>query len=226
MIAYLFLPRKGKFPFQTVIYWPGEGGYNTSSLEDYETRDKFEWLARHNRAVVLPVYKGTFERPGKRYEKITDAVRREKAMMQMKDLRRTIDYLETREEFDNGKIAMYGLSSGARWCSVAPAFEERIKATIVMGGGFDGWSGKLPEWSQFNSTPRVKIPVLMLSGKYDYLNPLETDLKPLFKLFGTADKDKHFKIYDTGHAIWDINEWRRDVLDFLDQYFGLPNQDQ
>ena len=82
------------------------------------------------------------------------------------------------------------------------------------------------EWSQFNSTPRVKIPVLMLSGKYDFLNPIETDLKPLFELFGTADKDKHFKIYDTGHAIWDINEWKRDVLDFLDHYFGLPDQDQ
>jgi formylglycine-generating enzyme required for sulfatase activity/dienelactone hydrolase len=226
MIAYLFFPRNGKAPFQTVIYWPGEGGYNTSSIEDYETRDKFEWLARHDRAVVLPVYYGTFERPNKIYGNVTVAVKREEAVKEMKDLRRTLDYLETREEIDLDKIAIYGLSSGARWCSVVPAIEERIKATIVMGGGFDDWfNPSLPEWSQFNTTPRVKIPVLMLCGKYDYLNPLEISYKPLFRLFGTADNDKHLKIYDTGHALWDTNAWKRDMLDFLDKYFGEPNQD-
>jgi tRNA A-37 threonylcarbamoyl transferase component Bud32/dienelactone hydrolase len=224
MITYLFLPRNGKRPFQTVIYWPGAAAWSLRSIEDYGTKDYFNWLTKHNRAVVWPVYKRTFERPFSA-EKWTTALRRDLVLMMIKDLRRTIDYLETREEFDHAKIAMYGISWGAIYCTVVPAIEERIKATIVNGGGFQGLSRRLAERSQFNLTPRIKVPVLMLSGKYDFIFPLETHTKPLFRLFGTPDKDKHLKIYDTGHAIWDTNEWKRDALDFLDQYFGLPIQD-
>jgi formylglycine-generating enzyme required for sulfatase activity/dienelactone hydrolase len=225
MIAYLFLPRNGKPPFQTVIYWPGSGAYIMRSIQDYGLKDKFEWLTKHSRAVVWPVYKGTFERPHNQIKEYTYVVERERIIMQVKDLGRTIDYLEVREEFDHDKIAAFGISGGANWFSEVPAIEKRIKATIVMGGGFSSVSRRLAEISQFNFTPRVKIPVLMLSGKYDYAYPGE-QTKLLFQLFGTPEEDKHLKIYETGHAIWYKNEWKRDALDFLDKYFGPPYQGQ
>jgi formylglycine-generating enzyme required for sulfatase activity/dienelactone hydrolase len=227
MIAYLFLPRNGRPPFQTVIYLPGASAFSLRSIEDYGTKDLFDWLTKHNRAVVWPVYWGTFSRPFIPVKEWTLIVGRGRLIKYMQDLRRTIDYLETREEFDHSKIAIYGISGGANRCSRAPAIEERIKATIVMGGGFSSASRSagIAEWSLFNFTPRVKVPVLMLSGRYDFAYPLETIAKPLFQLFGTPDKDKHHKIYDTGHSIWNKNEWKRDALDFLDQYFGLPNQE-
>jgi dienelactone hydrolase len=221
MIAYLFLPKIGKPPFQTVIYWPGGAAYRLRSVEDYGRKDRFDWLTKNGRAVIWPVYKGTFERQYS-VEKWTSIAEREFAVMCMKDLQRTLDYLETREEFDHEKISAYGLSSGVDPVSIAPAVENRIKAIILMGGSFD--KTIIPEWSQYNFAPRVKTPVLLLSGKYDFANQLDREVKALLKLFGTSDKDKHHKIYDTGHAIWMQNEWKRDALEFLDKYFGLPNQ--
>jgi dienelactone hydrolase len=218
VIANLFLPRNGTAPFQTMIYWGGSAANILRSIKDYLAKDHFDWLTKHGRAVVWPVYKGTFERQYPT-EKSTA---RDWYVMRIKDLRRTIDYLETREDLDHNKIAMFGLSGGANYCHIVPAIEERIKATIVIVGGL---RNPIHEFSSFNFTPRIKIPALVLAGRYDFAIPLETVTKPLFQLFGTPEKDKHLKIYDTGHALWMKNEWKRDALDFLDQYFGLPDQD-
>jgi dienelactone hydrolase len=221
MIVYLFLPRNGKSPFQTIIYWPGGGAYRTKTIEDYGIK-RFEWLTKHNRAAVWPVYEGTFDRPHDPVKEVTYVVQRDWYIREIKDLRRTIDYLESREEFDHNKIAAYGISGGANWLSVVPAIDERIKATIIIGGGIASVSYWLAEWSQFNFTPRVKIPVLMLSGKHDFTYP-EVYTQRLFKLFGTPEEDKHLILYDTGHAIWNKNAWKKDALDFLDKYFGPAN---
>jgi len=164
MIAYLFLPRNGKPPFQTVIYWPGGAAYSLSSTEDYGTKDVFEWLTKHSRAVAWPVYKGTFERPYIPVIEDNYVAGRDRIIMEIKDLRRTIDYLEIREEFDHDKIVLYGISGGGNQGSVVPAIEARIQASIVIGASLSGTSRWLDEWSQFNFTPRVKIPLLMLSS--------------------------------------------------------------
>jgi hypothetical protein len=39
-------------------------------------------------------------------------------------------------------------------------------------------------------------------------------------LFGTPEKDKHLKIYESGHTVWFDYQWKKDMLDFLDRYFG------
>ena len=53
----------------------------------------------------------------------------------MKDLRRTIDYLESRNDIDHDKLAYYGYSWGARVGSVAGAVEDRLKLLILEHGG-------------------------------------------------------------------------------------------
>ena len=44
--------------------------------------------------------------------------------------------------------------------------------------------------------------------------------KPFLKLFGTPEEDKQHKIYETGHAVGQMNQARKDELDFLDKYLG------
>ena len=51
----------------------------------------------------------------------------------MNDLRRTIDYLQTRNDLNTGAIGYYGLSWGARIANVL-AVEDRIKAAVLYGG--------------------------------------------------------------------------------------------
>jgi eukaryotic-like serine/threonine-protein kinase len=66
MIAYLFIPSNAKPPYQTVIYFPGSSSYLKDSSNDiesyYESPLFLSFLVKNGRAVVYPIYKGTFER--------------------------------------------------------------------------------------------------------------------------------------------------------------------
>jgi len=44
-----------------------------------------------------------------------------------------IDYLVAHENIDENKISMFGLSFGAHWSARMPAFDNRIKASVVNG---------------------------------------------------------------------------------------------
>ena len=59
----------------------------------------------------------------------------------------------------------------------------------------------------------------MLNGKFDVTFPLETDINPYFKLFGTPDKDKSLILYETDHYV-PGNEMIKETLNWLDKYFG------
>ena len=65
----------------------------------------------------------------------------------------------------------------------------------------------------------MKIPVLMLNGRYDHFFPVESSQIPLFRLLGTPEKDKKHVIYDTGHAP-PRKDFIRETLDWLDKYLG------
>jgi dienelactone hydrolase len=218
MVAYLYVPRQGKTPFQTIIYWPGIAAVGLHSVEEYSGPDTFEAHTSTGRAFVFPILHGTFERraasgtPGR-------ATELEKEIMLVKDFKRTIDYLETRPgEFDMNKLAYEGLSWGANWGGVLPAIEHRVKVAVMFAGGLCPWD--ISECSQVDFAPHVKIPILLQDGRYDSIFPVESNQKPFLKLFGTAEQDKHYKIYETGHSSWTKNEVRKDELDFLDKYLG------
>jgi dienelactone hydrolase len=217
MIAYLFLPEKGTPPYQVMVYYPGGAANRLHSIEDYGIKTQIDWMVKSNRVVVLPIYKGTFQRQHEPVEKDSYIVRKNRAQKTLQDLRRTIDYLETRSEIDATKIGFYGISTGAVYASIVPAIDERIKATVVSGAGLAVW---LDFQNQFNFVPRVKVPVLIIAGIYDTRIPIETRIKPLKELFGTPEEDKHLKLYETGHAVWQSYLWKKDTLDFLDRYFG------
>jgi dipeptidyl aminopeptidase/acylaminoacyl peptidase len=69
--------------------------------------------------------------------------------------------------------------------------------------------------------PRVTIPVLQLSGRYDYNFPDETSSLPFFKLLGTHADHKRRVVYDTGHNL-PPNESIKETLDWFDKYLGPP----
>ncbi len=219
MIAYLYIPRTGKPPFQTVVYWPGGSAHVLHSIGAHDsTATSSLTHTWSGRAFVVPVLQGTFERMA-RPEKQGTTTELEDEIMRAKDFRRTIDYLETRPaEFDTNKLAYEGLSWGGVWGGILPALDTRIKAAVMLGGGLILDSP--PEYSHVNFAPRVKIPILLQGGKYDGLRPVESSQKPYVRLFGTPEKDKQHKVYETGHAVWIKNEVAKDQLDFLDKYLG------
>ena len=62
MFAYLYIPKNAKPPYQTIIYFPGGWALFTQSSDNSLAMGSYDFLIRTGRAVLFPVYKGTFER--------------------------------------------------------------------------------------------------------------------------------------------------------------------
>jgi pimeloyl-ACP methyl ester carboxylesterase len=76
-----------------------------------------------------------------------------------------------------------------------------------------------PEVDGLNYAPRLRAPVLMINGRYDFTEPFETSQQPLFRLLGSPEKDKKHVVFDSGH----VPPWPdvvRETLDWLDQRLG------
>lgn len=88
--------------------------------------------------------------------------------MWFKDLARSLDYLETRPDVQHDRVGYLGLSWGALMGPIMLALEPRLKAAVLVGGGFYLERSR-PEADAFNFAPRVAAPVLMLNGRFDFL---------------------------------------------------------
>jgi dienelactone hydrolase len=137
------------------------------------------------------------------------------------DLRRTLDYLETRDDIQFNTPVYYGFSWGADVAPLFLAVEPRIRAAVLLDGGFDPLPTR-PEIRQSGYAPRVRIPVLMINGSFDAYYQIEASQKPLFRLLGTPAADKRHVWYPTGHAVFTgyRNQAIRNILDWLDRYQG------
>ena len=135
-----------------------------------------------------------------------------------KDLGRTIDYLQTRQDLNLDKLAYCGMSAGAYLGNILPAVENRIKVAVLLSGGFD-FEKKLPEVDEINFAPRVKVPTLMVNGRYDHFLPLETSQNVMYRFLGTPEKDKRHAVLNGGHMP-QYDEIAKEVLDWLDKYQG------
>jgi formylglycine-generating enzyme required for sulfatase activity/dienelactone hydrolase len=228
LIVHLFLPRNAQPPYQTVIYLPGSGSLFQSSSENLDKYFEFpvflSFIAKNGRAVVYPVYTGTFERrdPAAASHFMGDEtyIYSDFLIRVVKDFKRSIDYLETREDIDVQNLAYYGMSWGAMLGAIIPAVEDRLKTSIMLSGGFHDRAR--PEVHLANYVTRVTLPVLMLNGRYDMLIPYEKSIRPMFDLLGTPDAHKVLKVYDTDH-IPPRHEFIKEILAWLDRYLGPVN---
>jgi len=207
-------------PFQAVVHFPGSETIDIRSSASLPETELFDFIIKSGRAVMFPVYKGTFERGDdlKSDYPNTSSSWRDHVIAWSKDLGRSIDYLESRPEIDRSKLAYQGLSWGGAMGSVLPALEDRIKVCVLIVPGFN-LQKSLPEVDELNFAPRVKVPVLMLNGRFDFFYPLETSQEPMFRLLGTPKEHKRRVVYETGHNI-PRNELIKETLDWLDRYLG------
>lgn len=213
--ATLFLPRNAAPPFQAVVFFPPGSAVFLNSIQDAGTHH-FSFLIRSGRALLFPVYKGTYERRVR-----TDGGgahrSRDLRIRWSKDVGRSLDYLEERPDIDASRIAFYGSSMGAEYGSIPGAVETRFRTLIFVGGGLSS-DTPAPEVDPFNFAPRVHVPVLMINGSHDFIFPLEESQKPLFRLLGVPERDKRHYIIDGGHVPPSWQEIARETLDWLDRW--------
>ena len=193
---------------------------------DLEDQEGFDFFMKDGRAVMYPIYKGTYERGGPEYWSLHGRVSTRKyfdlVTKLVLDFRRCMDYIETRQDIDIDKIAYYSYSWGGELVSIIAAVEERLKLNIINTGGMRGFDagGKIyPMADPINYVTRVKIPTLMLNGEYDMIYQYDKVVKPMYELLGTPETDKLLITYPTDHFV-PRNDLIRESLKWLDRYFG------
>ncbi len=220
MAAYLFLPKHVQPPYQTIVFAPSARVLNLHDSRNLGDVKFFDYIVQSGRAVLYPVFYGTYERQANRVyvgaaQQLTYFANRSK------DLERSLDYLDTRSDIDNSKIAYLGVSMGSAEGIIYTAIaQSRLKTVIFLDGGY--FPDRPPAGGdQADFAPRLKLPVLMVNGRYDYVFSLEQSQNPLFRALGTPQAEKEHVVMDTPH---DVTEQRpqliRVVLGWLDKYLG------
>jgi formylglycine-generating enzyme required for sulfatase activity/dienelactone hydrolase/tRNA A-37 threonylcarbamoyl transferase component Bud32 len=217
--AYLYLPRIGTPPFQTVVYFPGSGALFQRSFAGVPTAS-FDYIIRSGRAFLFPIYWGTYERDRQvtTDQPDTSAAYRDRVMMWARDFRRAVDYAVARPDLDSGRIGFLGLSWGGRLGPLLLALEPRVKVAVLYVAGLK-LQRSLPEADPFNFAPRVRIPVLMLNGRYDFFFPIETSQIPLYRLLGSPADRKEHVVVDGAHFVPRAVLMQR-VPDWYDRWLG------
>lgn len=218
MPAYLYIPHQAKPPYQCVVYVGNLGDIRPGTGEVVLPPS---YVIRSGRAVLIPMFKGMYER----YMPFHwDPIGlRDFVVSWTQDLGRSIDYLETRTDVDRSRIAVWGQSLGAAVIPLSAAMENRIRAAVLLSGGLEIHYALLPEGNAFNFIPHVRTPVLMLNGRYDNVFPVTQSQQPLFRGLGTPKADKRHVILETWHDVTGREvraEVVKETLNWLDFYLG------
>jgi len=214
----IYLPKNSSPPFQSVIYWPGDDPLHADVLDDITMGGLFDFLMKSGRTFVWPVYYATFGR--KSFEPHNLQTNLLRFTYMMIDFQIVCDYLESREDMDMEKLAYFGLSWGGFVAPYVLAIEKRVKAGIVAAFGVLS-DGQNPEYDQITYLTRVRIPMLMMNGKYDFDFTLETQ-QAFVDFLGTPEEDKVWKRYEYVHGA-PVPDLINESLAFLDKYFGEVN---
>ena len=217
MAAYLFLPTNVRPPYQTVLFFPSARVLSLTDSKTLGDMKFFDYVVQSGRAVMYPIYKQTYER------QTTGAFpwTMEVAMAQFKDLSRSVDYLETRSDIAKDKLAYMGVSMGsADGVDYATLLQDKFRAVIFLDGGF--FLYELPPGvDQVDYAPRMKKPVLMVNGRYDFSFSMDKSQTPLFKMLGTPAADKRHVVMESPHDVTVQHaELLKEVLGWLDKYLG------
>ncbi len=186
VIAYLYLPRGYKPPFQVIDFAPAgdvESGLR-SLASSIEAR-----LAPHirsGRAIFSVAMEGTIDRPRTTQFEEPDSRSSEYvdyAVSRVTELRRGLDYLETRPEIDRSRIAFEADSAGVWSGVILAAVDPRFRSVMFVGSGIEPRERTDAEaGNRINFLPHMSAPKLMLQGRYDESSPYASAFEPLYNL--------------------------------------------
>lgn len=221
MALYIFLPKHVRPPYQTLVFFPSARVLDLTDSRALGDISFFDYIVQSGRAVIYPVYQGTYERsmrmvpPGASQEMSLTVHR-------YQDAARALDYMATRADIDSTRFAYLGVSWGAAEGVIyGTLLQNRLKTVVLLDGGYF-LDKPLPGRDQADFAPRLRIPVLMVNGRYDFSFSLDNSQNPLFRMLGTPEAHKRHVLLDTPH---DVRAKRSQlvgaVLPWLDKYLGV-----
>ncbi|MDB5246000.1 MAG: hydrolase [Segetibacter sp.] len=159
--------------------------------------------------------------------------------MMVYDNLRALDYLSTREDVDNKRIATMGMSMGSTMAWWLAALDDRIKVCIDLccltdyqaliqekGLNRHGVYYYVPDLLNHFTTSQINAlisprPHFGLAGRFDPLTPLkgleeiDKNLKEAYRQDGALEAWQ-LRIYDVGHL--ETEEMRQDIMAFLKKW--------
>jgi serine/threonine protein kinase/formylglycine-generating enzyme required for sulfatase activity/predicted esterase len=218
-IAYLYLPKNFPGPLQVIHFVPPSDVESGLRPLPQAMEDMLGPFIKSGRAAFGVVIKGYIERlrpEGYTEPANTTVEYREKIVNWVTDLRRGLDYLETRNDVDASRIAFFGPSSGARMGLILAAVENRYASVFLLGSGVrKPYAQWIAEANIINFAPHIRAPKLMVHGRYDESLSLKTEAEPLYKLLRGP---KRIVLYDGGHIppfeflVTTMNSWLDETL--------------
>ena len=201
VIAYLYLPTHAARPLQLIHLLPaGDVASGFRSLPD-AMEDRMTPYVRAGRAVLGVVLEGYIERlrPANFVQPAGESIEyAESTVSRVTDLRRALDYLETRADIDPTRIAALGPSAGSTLALILGALETRYRTVILVGAGLPAnYRSINAAANPINFAPHILASKLMLHGRYDEDSPLRTAAEPLLKLL---TEPKRLTLFDGGHV--------------------------
>jgi len=223
MDILIFRPKESNYKkIDSVLLYPGANYYRTPPEIDDVNPGEYglDFIVKSGRALIWPAYKGSMNRitdMNVTFPSTPDHLRRFRQVLSnwTVDTSRTIDYLQSREEFSKENIYYTGMSYGALFTPHVLLFEDRFKAAVLYVGG--AYTNIPPMLDGKNHLPRLEIPMLLLNGKQDYLVP-EIAPNTMYNSIGTPTEDKRLVFYDAGHWPLPRNQMIKETLAWLDKY--------
>lgn len=218
--AFLFLPKRVKPPFQTVIFFPSARVNFLRNSRTLGDTAFFDYVVQSGRAVMYPIYQETYER---RVQKFAPGAAHDIQFFEQryKDFARSIDYLQTRNDIDSKKLGYLGVSMGsAEGVIYTTLAQDRLKAVVLLDGGFF-LDQPPPGADVVDYAPRLKTPTLMVNGRFDFTFPMNESQLPLYRMLGAPAADKNHIPLETPHDVLaDRPSLVREVLAWYDKYLG------
>mgnify|MGYP001165199162 CR=1 FL=1 len=204
--GYLIYLKKWDVKRKPVIHFLGAGSSlyadSDANIVQYHIKHN-DYLLREGYAIVSPVYFSTYNRRKTLrtwWANETDLYK-DSIIKIGKDFRRTIDYLETRDDIDTRNLTYMGRSWGSLMSNTLLAVDTRVRSAFVCVGGLQLPRAKR-EIDPALFIRRVRTPILHITGKLDGIFEYESSQIPMQKLLGTPKKDqKMIVIEDVGHGI-------------------------
>jgi formylglycine-generating enzyme required for sulfatase activity/dienelactone hydrolase len=219
---YIYLPKIPSKTYQGVVYMPGSDAFAPAKFvrDNSYVETVFRKHLNRGRAVIWPMYYGSYHR----YDNMDEIAAADRPNAQLERLRRwhrevysTLNYLESRGDFEIDNFSLEALSFGAIFGVPLINLEPRFKAAVLLSGTIS--ASPLPAVSTFQHVLRTTTPTLLLNGQHDYLIPV-TGAQAMFDNLATDPQDKRFVTYDTGHWPMPRNQSVREINSWLDKYLG------
>ena len=203
--GYVVYSKNFETTLKPIIHFPSAWAIG-SNVDDWIINSAikdYNYLLMEGYAVICPVYYSTYNR--KKTLKTwwaNDTEDYKNTMIKIgKDYKRSIDFIESRKEFDIDQLSYIGYSWGSIMSNMLLAIDDRVKSAFICAGGLQVQKSKR-EIDPALYTRRITIPVMHITGKNDGIFDYENSQVPMQKLLGTPLEDQEMIVLDgVGHII-------------------------